>query len=67
VANRSPRELSESLFIRVPAGTLGRIERLRARLGHGQAELVRRLLLPALASLEAHPGHEGEDGAAKQA
>lgn len=59
MADRNPPLLSEALYVRLPAGTLGRIERLRARLGLGQAELVRRLLVPALGALEARPGREG--------
>jgi hypothetical protein len=62
VANRHPRTLSEVLYVRLPAGTLGRIERLRALQGHGQAELARRLLLPALEALERDLEREGEGG-----
>jgi hypothetical protein len=56
MANRNPQLLPEVLYVRLPAGTLGRIERLRRLQGHGQAEFVRRLLLPALGALERDPG-----------
>jgi hypothetical protein len=48
-----PRTFTEDLFIRVPEGTKERIERLRSE--DRQGDFLRRVLLSALADLEA--GH----------